>query len=159
MHLAWDYLHMVADNGNVALLELRERIYNTGSADIPQDAPPPVLPYQQESVVAQAPPAGIACCPPLHLLCICSLTLGKRTKHLQQTVAGCSTRQESCLCFVCQGHCVEVVCAYRAVGINAATMITIIVSHCTLSACPCSTYWLQRRSWVCWRQRICSLQL
>lgn len=58
MHLAWDYLHMVADNGNVALLELRERIYNTGSADIPQDAPPPVLPYQQESVVAQPPPAG-----------------------------------------------------------------------------------------------------
>jgi len=63
MHLAWDYLHMVADNGNVALLELRERIYNTGSAEIPQDAPPPVLPYQQESVVPQAPPAGIACCP------------------------------------------------------------------------------------------------
>ena len=58
MHLAWDYLHMVADNGNVALLELRERIYNTGSADIPQDAAPPVLPYQQESVVPQAPPAG-----------------------------------------------------------------------------------------------------
>ncbi|KAL0027638.1 hypothetical protein WJX79_004520 [Trebouxia sp. C0005] len=58
MHLAWDYLHMVADNGNVALLELRERIYNTGSADIPQDAPPPVLPYQQESVVPQAPPAA-----------------------------------------------------------------------------------------------------
>lgn len=61
MHLAWDYLHMVADNGNVALLELRERIYNTGSAQIPQDAPPPVLPYQQESVVAQAPQAGKAC--------------------------------------------------------------------------------------------------
>ena len=58
MHLAWDYLHMVADNGNVALLELRERIYNTGSAEIPQDAAPPVLPYQQESVVPQAPPAG-----------------------------------------------------------------------------------------------------
>ena len=58
MHLAWDYLHMVADNGNVALLELRERIYNTGSADIPQDAAPPVLPYQQESVIPQAPPAG-----------------------------------------------------------------------------------------------------
>ena len=63
MHLAWDYLHMVADNGNVALLELRERIYNTGSADIPQDAPPPVLPYQQESVVPQAPSAGTARCP------------------------------------------------------------------------------------------------
>ena len=59
MHLAWDYLHMVADNGNVALLELRERIYNTGSADIPADAAPPVLPYQQESVVPQALPAGI----------------------------------------------------------------------------------------------------
>ena len=58
MHLAWDYLHMVADNGNVALLELRERIYNTGSAEIPQDAAPPVLPYQQESVIPQAPPAG-----------------------------------------------------------------------------------------------------
>ncbi len=58
MHLAWDYLHMVADNGNVALLELRERIYNTGSAEIPQDAAPPVLPYQQESIVAQALPAG-----------------------------------------------------------------------------------------------------
>ena len=58
MHLAWDYLHMVADNGNVALLELRERIYNTGSAEIPADAAPPVLPYQQETVVAQAPPAG-----------------------------------------------------------------------------------------------------
>ena len=58
MHMAWDYLHMVADNGNVALLELRERIYNAGSAEIPQDAPPPVLPYQQESVVAQAPAPG-----------------------------------------------------------------------------------------------------
>lgn len=58
MHLAWDYLHMVADNGNLALLELRERIYNTGSAEIPQDAAPPVLPYQQESVIPQAPPAG-----------------------------------------------------------------------------------------------------
>ena len=58
MHLAWDYLHMVADNGNVALLELRERIYNTGSAEIPQDAAPPMLPYQQESVVPQAPPPG-----------------------------------------------------------------------------------------------------
>ena len=49
---------MVADNGNVALLELRERIYNTGSPEIPHDAPPPVLPYQQESVVPQAPPLG-----------------------------------------------------------------------------------------------------
>ncbi|KAL3153542.1 hypothetical protein ABBQ38_011870 [Trebouxia sp. C0009 RCD-2024] len=58
MHLAWDYLHMVAHNGNVALLELRERIYNTGSAEIPQDAAPPVLPYQQETVIPQAPPAG-----------------------------------------------------------------------------------------------------
>lgn len=58
MHLAWDYLHMVADNGNVALLELRERIYNTGSADIPADAAPPVLPYQQETVVPQPVPAG-----------------------------------------------------------------------------------------------------
>ena len=56
MHLAWDYLHMVADNGSVSLLELRERIYNTGSADIPQDASPPVLPYQQEAVVPQAAP-------------------------------------------------------------------------------------------------------
>lgn len=61
MHLAWDYLHMVADNGNVSLLELRERIYNTGAADVPQDVSPPVLPYQQETVVAQAPPpAGLA---------------------------------------------------------------------------------------------------
>ena len=66
MHLAWDYLHMVADNGNVALLELRERIYNTGSAEIPADAAPPVLPYQQETVVAQAPPAGRTA---LFLLC------------------------------------------------------------------------------------------
>lgn len=56
MHLAWDYLHMVADSGSVSLLELRERIYNTGSADIPQDASPPVLPYQQEAVVPQAAP-------------------------------------------------------------------------------------------------------
>lgn len=71
MHLAWDYLHMVADNGNVALLELRERIYNTGSAEIPQDAAPPVLPYQQESVISQAPPAGI---PTLETSCI-SVTL------------------------------------------------------------------------------------
>lgn len=57
MHLAWDYLHMVADNGSIPLLELRERIYKTGAADVPQDVAPPVLPYQQETVVAQAPPA------------------------------------------------------------------------------------------------------
>lgn len=68
MHLAWDYLHMVADNGNVSLLELRERIYNTGSAEIPQDAAPPVLPYQQESIVPQAPPAGDHMVTPMQLI-------------------------------------------------------------------------------------------
>ena len=76
MHLAWDYLHMVADNGNVALLELRERIYNTGSTEIPADAAPPVLPYQQETVVAQAPPAGIAALATLaHLQLYCYATV------------------------------------------------------------------------------------
>ena len=93
MHLAWDYLHMVADNGNIALLELRERIYNTGSADIPQDAPPPVLPYQQESVVAQAPPAGTACCEN-H-----TRKSAKLIEHcLATTMAPLSSRQESRLC-------------------------------------------------------------
>lgn len=71
MHLAWDYLHMVADNGSVSLLELRERIYNTGSADIPQEASPPMLPYQEESVVPQASPGTELCYPTSKsLLCL-----------------------------------------------------------------------------------------
>ena len=93
MHLAWDYLHMVADHGNVALLELRERIYNTGSADIPQDAPPPMLPYQQESVVPQAAPAGIAAkTTPENLNATCCAT----------TMAALSSTQDSRLRRVCE---------------------------------------------------------
>lgn len=71
MHLAWDYLHMVADNGSVSLLELRERIYNTGSADVPQDVAPPVLPYQQESIVPQAAPVSGMPPAPLFPVCCC----------------------------------------------------------------------------------------
>ena len=85
----------------------------------------------------------------LHVVPLCihcaKETLGKRTNCLQTTVAGCSTRQESCLWLMCQRHCCEVLCTHRAVDINAAMAVAIMTVSFALTAL-CGTYVWNRLS-------------